>query len=108
MCPADACQINDLFCPVGEQVEEKPKFQIVDNSVLDLEQIKSYEKFLKDQNITVAGIEFIKAEDGTVYTYDINTNTNYNSDAEARAGKYGMLELATFLGKALEKEQALV
>ncbi len=108
LCPADACQINDLFCPVGEQVEEKPKFQIVDNSVLDLEQIKSYEKFLKDQNITVAGIEFIKAEDGTVYTYDINTNTNYNSDAEARAGKYGMLELATFLGKALEKEQALV
>lgn len=108
LCPADACQINDLFCPVGEQVEEKPKFQIVDNSLLNLEQIKSYEKFLKDQNITVAGIEFIKAEDGTVYTYDINTNTNYNSDAEARAGKYGMLELATFLGKALEKEQALV
>ncbi|RIJ63301.1 alpha-L-glutamate ligase [Rummeliibacillus sp. TYF005] len=108
LCPADACQINDLFCPVGEEVEEKPKFQIVDDSVLDLEQIKSYEEFLKAQNITVAGIEFIKDENGIVYTYDINTNTNYNSDAEAKAGKYGMLELATFLGKALEKEQALV
>ncbi|MGM9967398.1 MAG: RimK family alpha-L-glutamate ligase, partial [Rummeliibacillus sp.] len=98
LCPADACQINDLFCPVGEEVEEKPKFQIVDDSVLDLEQIKSYEEFLKAQNITVAGIEFIKDENGIVYTYDINTNTNYNSDAEAKAGKYGMLELATFLG----------
>jgi hypothetical protein len=108
LCPADACQINDLFCPVGEEVEEKPKFQIVDQSVLDLQQIKSYEEFLKAQNITVAGIEFIKDENGIVYTYDINTNTNYNSDAEAKAGKYGMLELATFLGKALEKEQALV
>lgn len=108
LCPADACQINDLFCPVGEEVEEKPKFQIVDSSVLDLEQIKSYEEFLKAQNITVAGIEFIKDENGTVYTYDINTNTNYNSDAEAKAGKYGMLELATFLGKALEKEQARI
>ena len=108
LCPADACQINDLFCPVGEEVEEKPKFQIVDDSVLDLEQIKSYEEFLKAQNITVAGIEFIKDENGIVYTYDINTNTNYNSDAEAKAGKYGMLELATFLGKALEKEQTLI
>ena len=108
LCPADACQINDLFCPVGEKVEEKPKFQIVDDSSLDLEQIKSYEVFLKTQHITVAGIEFIKDENGIVYTYDINTNTNYNSDAEAKAGKYGMLELATFLGKALEKEQALI
>ncbi|MGX9132955.1 ATP-grasp domain-containing protein [Rummeliibacillus sp. JY-2-4R] len=108
LCPADACQINDLFCPVGEQVEEKPKFQIVDNSALDMNQIKSYEEFLKAQNITVAGIEFIKDENGTVYTYDINTNTNYNSDAEAKAGKYGMLELAKFLGEALAKEQALV
>ncbi len=26
LCPADACSIEDLFCPVGEQVEEKPKF----------------------------------------------------------------------------------
>ena len=108
LCPADACQINDLFCPVGEEVEEKPKFQIVDDSVLDLEQIKSYEEFLKTQHTTVAGIEFIKDENGIVYTYDINTNTNYNSDAEAKAGKYGMLELATFLGKALEKEQTLI
>ena len=108
LCPADACQINDLFCPVGEKVEEKPKFQIVDDSSLDLEQIKSYEEFLKTQHITVAGIEFIKDENGIVYTYDINTNTNYNSDAEAKAGKYGMLELATFLGKALEKEQTLI
>ncbi|MGG0656174.1 ATP-grasp domain-containing protein [Rummeliibacillus pycnus] len=108
LCPADACQINDLFCPVGEQVEDKPKFQIVDNSVLDIEQIESYEEFLKAQNITVAGIEFIKDEDGIVYTYDINTNTNYNSDAEAKAGKYGMLELAKYLGEALERQKTLV
>jgi len=29
LCPADACQIGDLFCPVGEEVPTKPKFQIV-------------------------------------------------------------------------------
>lgn len=103
LCPADACQINDLFCPVGEPVEEKPKFEIIHD--VNPDQIASYEAFLAANNITVAGIEFIAGEDGTVYTYDINTNTNYNGDAEAKAGKFGMLELATFLGKALEKEQ---
>ncbi|MER2107877.1 MAG: alpha-L-glutamate ligase [Solibacillus sp.] len=103
LCPADACQINDLFCPVGEPVEEKPKFEVIYD--VNPDQIASYEAFLAANNITVAGIEFIVGEDGTVYTYDINTNTNYNGDAEAKAGKFGMLELATFLGKALEKEQ---
>ena len=100
LCPADACQINDLFCPVGEQVEEKPKFEIIHN--VNPEQIASYEAFLADNGVDVAGIEFIADEACIVYTYDINTNTNYNRDAEANEGKFGMLELATFLGKALE------
>lgn len=106
LCPADACQINDLFCPVGEPVEEKPKFEIIHD--VNPEQIARYEAFLAANNITVAGIEFISGEDGTVYTYDINTNTNYNSDAEAKEGKFGMLELAKYLGKALEAQKALV
>lgn len=106
LCPADACAINDLFCPVGEQVEQKPKFEIIED--VNLEQIAQYEKFLQENEVTVAGIEFIQDENGTVYTYDINTNTNYNSDAEARANKYGMLQLAQFLGKQLEKEYTSV
>ncbi|PGZ95880.1 alpha-L-glutamate ligase, partial [Bacillus wiedmannii] len=40
----------------------------------------------------------------SLYTYDINTNTNYNSDAESVANQFGMLELATFLGRELEKQ----
>jgi len=36
-----------------------------------------------------------------VYTYDVNTNTNYNQDAEARAGRSGMAELARYLGAQL-------
>lgn len=103
LCPADACQIEDLFCPVGEQVEEKPKFEII--HVVDSEQIAQYEAFLQANKIAVAGIEFISDQNGTVYTYDINTNTNYNSDAEAKEGKYGMLELAKFLEKALEAQK---
>lgn len=106
LCPADACTIDDLFCPVGEQVEQKPKFEITGD--VDLEQMARYEALLRENEITVAGIEFIKDENGVVYTYDINTNTNYNSDAEARAGKYGMLQLAEFLGKQLAKENVTV
>ena len=99
LCPADACQINDLFCPTGEPVEEKPQFAILEDFHDPI--IEQYENFLREAQIDVAGIEFIKDEAGTIYTYDINTNTNYNSDAENRAGKYGMLDLARFLGSQL-------
>lgn len=106
LCPADACNIGDLFCPVGEEVEQKPKFQILDGFNDPI--IAKYEVFLQEQNIAVAGIEFIRNENGTLYTYDINTNTNYNSDAEEVAGKYGMLQLAKFLGDELAKQQVEV
>lgn len=101
LCPADACQIGDLFCPVGEEPKDQMKFRIVENSRIDL--IEKYQNFLKGNGIDVAGIEFIVDGEGTVYTYDVNTNTNYNSDAEEEAHKFGMLELAKLLGRELEK-----
>ena len=101
LCPADACQISDAFCPVGEEVVEKPAFEIIDD--IDQNLITRYQAFLKANGITVAGIEFIRNRDGIIYTYDVNTNTNYNSDAEEKVGKYGMLELAKFLGEALRE-----
>lgn len=103
LCPADACQIGDLFCPIGEEVEEKPKFQIVQGFHDPI--IEKYEAFLKENGISIAGIEFIRNGAGEIYTYDINTNTNYNKDAEEAAGQYGMLELAKFLGSELAKEK---
>ncbi|SFE84793.1 RimK-like ATP-grasp domain-containing protein [Bacillus sp. OV194] len=104
LCPADACQIGDLFCPAGEETPAKPKFQIQENFNESI--IENYMRVLADNKIHVAGIEFIKDKDGTIYTYDINTNTNYNSDAEAAAGKYGMLELAKFLQQQLDSLNA--
>jgi len=100
LCPADACQIGDLFCPVGEEPKDQMKFKIVENNRKEL--IEKYKQFLKANKIDVAGIEFVVDENGEVYTYDVNTNTNYNSDAEALEQKYGMLELAKVLGKELE------
>lgn len=101
LCPADACQIGDLFCPVGEDSKEQMKFRIVENNRTEL--IGNYKQFLKANKIDVAGIEFVVDENGEVYTYDVNTNTNYNSDAEALEQKFGMLELAKVLGQELEK-----
>lgn len=101
LCPADTCQIGDLFCPVGEEVENKPKFQIIDGFSDPI--IEKYQRVLADNGIQIAGIEFIRNVEGEIFTYDINTNTNYNSDAEAMAGKFGMLELAKFLKVELEK-----
>ncbi|TFD92837.1 RimK family alpha-L-glutamate ligase [Jeotgalibacillus sp. R-1-5s-1] len=106
LCPADACQIGDLFCPVGEEVEEKPKFQVVENFEDPL--ILQLETFLEKNDIAVAGIEFIKDKNGQIYVYDINTNTNYNADAEAKHGKFGMLELANHLKQELTKVAPVV
>jgi hypothetical protein len=102
LCPADACQIGDLMCPVGEEVVNKPKFQIIDG--FDDPIIGQYEAFLDANEIAVAGIEFIRDEKGTIFTYDVNTNTNYNADAEAAAGQFGMRALAEFLGAELNQQ----
>lgn len=101
LCPADNCQIGDQFCPVGEEAPVPNKFEIIER--LPEEQIAQYEAFLREQRIDVAALEFIIDERGDVYTYDVNTNTNYNADAEQRAGKYAMLELAQYLKDELAK-----
>lgn len=101
LCPAEACRIEDMNCPTGESAPPA-MFEIVEHE-LNHEQIKQYEAFLKENEINVAGIEFISDSNGEIYTYDINTNTNYNQEAEEKAEKYGMLQLAEFLGNELEK-----
>ena len=98
-CPADACAVGDAFCPAGEQ--PRAKFTIIDDIDHGLKQ--RYEAFLAANSIGVAGIEFVGDADGTVYTYDVNTNTNYNPDAETRAGRSGMEELAAYLGSELAR-----
>lgn len=93
LCPADVCTIE-------EQIN-RPKFQIRKDFQDPI--IAIYEAFLKDNQIQVAGIEFIQNSDGDIFTYDVNTNTNYNSEAEEAANdKYGMLELAKYLGSQLQ------
>ncbi|WP_431800695.1 ATP-grasp domain-containing protein [Halobacillus andaensis] len=102
LCPADACKIEDLTCPAEQpQVAQGAKFQILEGYYHPI--LKKYEQFLRDNGIQVGAIEAIQDQDGQLYTYDVNTNTNYNSDAEVVAGIHGMLELAKYLEKELQK-----
>jgi len=103
LCPADACAIGDAACPVGT---ERPahRFSIVEG--IDRALRDRLERFLAVAGIDVAGIEFIRAEDGRVLVYDVNTNTNYNAEAEQRAGRAGTGRsgpgaLAEYLGAEL-------
>ncbi len=98
LCPADACQIGDAFCPVG--TSSTPKFEIIKNFENPI--IEKYTTFLKANGIHIAGIEFIANKQGEVFTYDVNTNTNYNSDAESVVGIFGMGEIAKYLGSELK------
>jgi hypothetical protein len=98
LCPADACEIGDAYCPTGAPVD---KFRILED--FDDPILKRYAAFLAQNRIEVAGIEFVRDADGTPYTYDVNTNTNYNAAAETRDGRHGMTKLARFLGRELEK-----
>ena len=98
LCPADACNIEEQFCPTNP---DGNKFMIVKNYQNPL--IANYEKFLKANHIEVAGIEYMLDKQGNAYTYDVNTNTNYNSVAEKKAGQFGMLRIAEFLKAELKK-----
>lgn len=108
LCPADVCAIEDTFCPADAK-PSAAKFEIISDFAETAEGnnlITAYEDFLAANDVKIAGIEFIRAGDGQVYTYDINTNTNYNAEAEALAGipVTGMRAVARFLISELRKE----
>ena len=105
LCPAEACEIGDLACPVGEA--PKHKFEILPEGI-PAELRARLERVLAESGVEVAGVEFIADEHGRLFVYDINTNTNYNPEAEARDGRAGTDRsgpgaLAAFLGSELQR-----
>ena len=88
LCPSDACEL-DTFCPA---VPGGKKFEIVDG-VITSDQIARYQRFLRNNGIGIAGIEFVVRPNGERVVYDVNINTNYNAEAEHAAGKSGMAPL---------------
>lgn len=97
LCPADECGVDGS----DRATEQVSKFEILndfDDPITD-----AYERVLRDNDVHIAGIEFIVDADGTKYTYDINTNTNYNPAAEKAAGRSGMVAIAAYLGRELSE-----
>ena len=79
LCPAEGCLVPN-------------KFNISCTPQAPDCLIKSYQQFLMDNNIDIAGIEFISDSGGSIFTYDINTTTNYNQSAEQVAGSVSGIE----------------
>lgn len=102
LCPADACNIEDAFCPANKD-NTYNKFAILDN--YENKELEKYGSFLRANNIGVGALEYSEDVQGNKMVYDVNTNTNYNSDAEQRSNlkKSGMFEIAMFLGQELKK-----
>lgn len=103
LCPADACNVENAFCPADTPAVNKFTIQ----RDFDHPIIGRYERFLKENDIEIAGIEFIADSAGEIFTYDVNTNTNYNAQAEidAQVPLTGMRAVARFLGAELAKVQ---
>ncbi|MGH7947736.1 MAG: hypothetical protein ACREQF_00720, partial [Candidatus Binataceae bacterium] len=78
-----------------------PRFRIL----LDFSHpiVERYRRFIADNGIGIAGIEFIADAGGEIYTYDVNSNTNYNAAAEDEAGICGMRAIAAYLGDELRR-----
>lgn len=98
LCPADPCNVEEEYCPANATGN---KFMILEKFSIPI--LEQYKKVLKNNNIEIAGIEFLQDNHGKLYTYDINTNTNYNSIAESLTNLRGMKAIAIFLSEELKK-----
>ncbi len=100
LCPADACNVGDVFCPASPSGE---KFHIIEN--YNDHNLHRYQEFLEDSGIEIGAIELVTDATGLPVAYDVNTNTNYNSRAEELAiGAYnGMFHIAEYLKAELFK-----
>jgi glutathione synthase/RimK-type ligase-like ATP-grasp enzyme len=114
LCPADVCAVGDAACPVGTQPAPAaaPRFTVLPEGSVEPALRDKLEAFLAANGIDVAGVEFIRHEDGRVLVYDVNTNTNYNAAAEEAAGLAGTVRsgpgaLADFLAQELGVKQRL-
>lgn len=107
LCPADACAVDDAFCPVGDA----SRFRLRDDFDGDDPLVELFCELMKAQDIDVAGIEFVEDGNGQRYVYDINGTTNYNSDVETAHGLSGMNAIAALirreLGRASSRSPAL-
>ena len=98
LCPADVCELESPTClfEAGNFPTQTGKFDIL----RDFEPpfLSEMQQVMRENDIHIAGFEYILDKTQKAYVYDINTNTNYNSAAERIAGVSAMDRLAGYLG----------
>jgi hypothetical protein len=90
--------LEDEYCPANATGNKFMILENFSNQILD-----KYQRVLKNNDIEIAGVEFLENDKGELFTYDINTNTNYNSIAENLSDLKGMKSIADFLNSELQK-----
>lgn len=84
LCPADACKIETKSQAVCEISEGDSLFTYIPEFSHPL--VSKYIEICKSAGYDMAGIEFVEAVNGALYTYDINGTTNYSPDVEISSG----------------------
>ncbi len=84
LCPADACRIEAKSQAVCEISEGDSLFTYLPDFTHQI--VSKYIEICNDAGFDMAGIEFVEAINGAIYTYDINGTTNYSPDVEKASG----------------------
>ena len=98
LCPAEVCELEDPTCmfEAGNDPARTGKFEILRG--FEPPFLSGMQQVMRENDIHVAGFEYILDKTEKAYVYDINTNTNYNSTAEYHADVSAMDRLADYLG----------
>lgn len=102
LCPADACDVGDLFCPVGESAPPD-RFRLAPEVTAADPLVQAYVRLMARHGLDLAGIEYVTDAEGRRWTYDINGTTNYNGTVEAAHGLSGMGALAALAERELAR-----
>lgn len=101
LCPADACAVDEAFCPVDASPAStfalRPEITEADPLV------QAYLRLMGAHGLSVAGIEFVEDAEGRRWTYDLNGTSNYNGAVEAEHGLSGMGAVAELARRLLDQ-----
>lgn len=97
LCPADGCHEEDEAFNSQNLFSLREEF---DRAIVD-----QYVEFMKQNEIELAGIEFVEDESGNQITYDVNSTTNYSPAVEEQHNLNGNRAVAEFLARELRKLQ---
>ena len=99
LCPADPCETEDAFCPVGDTGLFSLREDITASDPL----VQKLVEFSRYHKLDIAGIEWVTDAEGKRYVYDINGTTNFNSEVEVPHGLHGMGAIADLCLRELQR-----